>query len=124
MYQLLALIKKEFFAIWSDKKSRTIIIVPPLIQLILFSFAVTMEVKNISIGVLDRDNTPQSQEIIRTLALSETFTNIYMLKSEAELTSYLDSQKVLATLYIPQNFAQNMSSGQNITLQIIADGRK
>ncbi len=124
MYQLLALIKKEFLAIWSDKKSRTIIIVPPLIQLILFSFAVTMEVKNISIGVLDRDNSTQSQEIIRSLSLSETFTNIYMLKSEAELTSYLDSQKVLATLYIPQNFAQNISSQQNTSLQIIADGRK
>jgi ABC-2 type transport system permease protein len=124
MYPLLALIKKEFLAIWSDKKSRTIIIVPVLLQLILFSFAVTLEVKNISIGVLDRDNTPQSQEIIRTLSLSETFTTVIMLKSEAELTSYIDSQKVLATLYIPQNFAQKTISGQQATLQIIADGRK
>ncbi|MFA6190804.1 MAG: ABC transporter permease [Sulfurimonas sp.] len=124
MYQLLALIKKEFLAIWSDKKSRTIIIIPPLLQLILFSFAVTLEVKNISIGVLDRDNTPQSQEIIRTLALSNTFTTVYMLKSETELTSYIDSQKVLATLYIPQNFAQKVGAGQKTTLQIIADGRK
>ncbi len=124
MYQLLALIKKEFLAIWSDKKSRTIIIIPPLIQLVLFSFAVTLEVKNVSIGVLDRDNTPQSQEIIRTLSLSETFTNIYILKSEAELTSYIDAQKVLATLYIPQNFAQKISSAQQTSLQIISDGRE
>lgn len=124
MYQLLALIRKEFLAIWSDKKSRTIIIIPPLLQLILFSFAVTLEVKNISIGVLDRDNTPQSQEIIRTLALSETFTKITMLKSEAELGSYIDSQKVLATLSIPQDFAQKMRLGEKTTLQIIADGRK
>ena len=41
--------KKEFLAIWSDKKSRIIIIVPPLVQLLLFSFAVTLEVKNIDI---------------------------------------------------------------------------
>lgn len=124
MYQLLALIKKEFLAIWSDKKSRIIIIVPPLIQLVLFSFAVTLEVKNISIGVLDRDNSLKSQELIRTLKYSNTFTNVYRLDSEAQLTSYIDSQKVLATLYIPQNFAQKIQMHEHTSLQIIGDGRK
>lgn len=124
MYRLLALIKKEFLAIWSDKKSRIIIIVPPLIQLVLFSFAVTLEVKNISIGILDRDNSAQSRELIRTIKLSDTFTNVYRLESEKQLTSYIDSQKVLATLYIPQEFAQKIKAGQNTSLQIIGDGRK
>ncbi len=124
MYALLALIKKEFLAIWSDKKSRIIIIVPPLIQLVLFSFAVTLEVKNISIAVLDRDNTPQSQALIRTLKLSKTFTNVYRLNSEKQLTTYINSQKVIASLYIPQDFTQKTLSLQNTSLQIIADGRK
>lgn len=124
MYQLLALIKKEFLTIWSDKKSRVIIIVPPMIQLILFSFAVTLEVKNISIGILDRDNSVQSQKIIRSLKLSHTFTTVYRLKSEAELTSYINAQKVVSTLYIPQNFAQKIQSGQHASLQVIGDGRK
>jgi ABC-2 type transport system permease protein len=124
MYTLLALIKKEFLAIWSDKKSRVIIVVPPLIQLILFSFAVTLEVKNISIGILDRDNSVQSQELIRTLKLSQTFTRVYRMESEKELTSFLDSQKVLATIYIPQNFAKKISTGENTFIQIIGDGRK
>ena len=124
MYQLLALIKKEFLAIWSDKKSRVIIIVPPLIQLILFSFAVTLEIKNVSIGILDRDNSAKSQELVRTLKLSNTFTNVYRLESEAQLTSYIDAQKVLATLYIPQNFAQKIEMRENTSLQIIGDGRK
>lgn len=124
MYPLLALIKKEFLAIWSDKKSRVIIIVPPLMQLVLFSFAVTLEVKNISIGVLDRDNSTQSQEIIRSLKLSQTFTHVYRLKSEAALTSYIDTQKVVSTLYIPQHFAQKIQMGQPTSLQIIGDGRK
>jgi len=124
MYQLLALIKKEFLAIWSDKKSRMIIIVPPLIQLLLFSFAVTLEVKNINLGILDRDNSIQSQELIRKLSYSKTFTNIYRLQSEAELTHLIDTQKVLATLYIPQNFSKRITSGEISSIQIIADGRK
>lgn len=124
MYQLIALIRKEFLAIWSDKKSRIIIIVPPLIQLVLFSFAVTLEVKNINIAVLDRDNTPKSEELIRVLKLSDTFTNVYRLNSQKELTQYIDSQKVIATIYIPQNFTQKVKSNQNSSIQIIADGRK
>lgn len=124
MYQLLALIKKEFLAIWSDKKSRAIIIVPPLLQLLLFSFAVTLEVKNISLGILDRDNSVQSQELVRKLSYSNTFTHIYRLQSEKELTHYIDTQKVLATLYIPQNFSKKLDAGEPTSLQIIADGRK
>ena len=124
MYPLLALIKKEFLAIWSDKKSRMVILVPPLIQLILFSFAVTLEVKNINIGILDRDNSAQSRDLIRTLKLSTTFTHVYRLQSEAELTAYIDAQKVLATLYIPQEFAKRVQSSKAVSVQIIADGRK
>ena len=124
MYQLLALIRKEFLAIWSDKKSRVIIIVPPLLQLIIFSFAATLEVKNISLGVLDRDNSSKSQELIRTLKLSNTFTNVYRLESEAQLSEYIDSQKVMATLYIPQNFAKKIQMKEDVSLQIIGDGRK
>lgn len=123
-YQLIALIKKEFLAIWSDKRSRIVIIVPPLLQLILFSFAVTLEVKNISIGILDRDNSTKSEDIIRSLKYSNTFIEIKRLSSEKELTSLIDSQKVLATIYIPQNFEKDVISGKKVSLQIIADGRK
>ena len=124
MYPLLALMKKEFLAIWSDKKSRIIIIVPPLIQLVLFSFAVTLEVKNISIAVLDRDNTPQSQAMIRSLSLSKTFITVERLQSERQLTAAIDAQRVIATLYIPQGFTQRVKAHKGSSLQIIADGRK
>jgi len=124
MYPLFALIKKEFLAIWSDKKSRIIIIVPPLLQLILFSFAITLEVKNISIGVLDRDNSAQSQEMIRLLKLSDTFTNVYRLQSEKQSASFLDAQRVLAIVDIPQDYAKKIASREETSIQIIADGRK
>ena len=124
MYQLFALIKKELLAIWSDKKSRIIIIVPPLLQLLLFSFAVTLEVKNINLAILDRDNSNYSQDLVRNISYSKTFTHVYRLKSEKELTEFIDEQKVLATIYIPQNFAQKLQNNQSVSIQIIADGRK
>ena len=122
--QLLALMKKEFLAIWNDKKSRIIIIVPPLLQLFVFSYAVNLEVKNIDIGVLDRDNSVKSSELIRTLQYSSSFTNIYILKSQKELQEMIDTQKVIAAVYIPQEFAKKIESQNRATLQIIADGRK
>ncbi|MBN2826113.1 MAG: ABC transporter permease, partial [Campylobacterales bacterium] len=92
LFQLLALMKKEFLAIWSDKKSRVIIIIPPLLQVFVFSFAVNLEVKNISIAVLDRDNSTQSMELIRTLSYSSSFTHIYRLKSQKDLQNAIDTQ--------------------------------
>ncbi len=123
-YQLLALMKKEFLAIWSDKKSRVIIIIPPLLQLFVFSYAVTLEVKNISIGVLDRDNSVQSQELIRALGYSSSFVNIYRLESQKELQKVIDTQTVIAVVTIPQDFARDIASSRRATIQIIADGRK
>lgn len=124
MQQLLAFIKKEFLAIWSDKKSRMTIIVPPLVQLILFSFAVTLQVKNVSIGVLDRDNTPQSRSVIRSLKFNKTFSHVYRLKNEQQLKSYLDTQKIVAAVSIAQGFARDILSKKPAAIQVIADGRK
>lgn len=124
IFQLLALMKKEFLAIWSDKKSRTIIIIPPIMQLFIFSFAVTLEVKNIDIAILDRDNSVKSQEIIRNLSYSNSFTNIYRLESEKQLQEYIDTQKVILAISIPQNFAQKIAKNEDVTIQIIGDGRK
>lgn len=122
--QLLALMKKEFLAIWSDKKSRVIIIIPPLLQVFIFSFAVTLEVKNISIAVLDRDNSVQSGELIRALEYSNSFTTIYRLQSQKALQHAIDTQQVIAAIYIPQEFAKAIDTKSKATIQIIADGRK
>ncbi len=122
--QLLFLIKKEFLAIWSDKRSRAVIIAPPLLQLIIFSFAVTFEVKNISIGVLDRDNSSFSQNIERSIKNSTIFTKVYPLKSEEQLGDFIDTQKILLALRIPQNFKKNLDQGLKANLGIVADGRQ
>lgn len=122
--QLLALIRKEFLAIWSDKRSRIVIIIPPLLQLVLFAFAVTLEVKNISIGVLDRNGSAQSKELIRGLKYSDRFEEILYLKSYKDLEDKIDSQKIVLAIEIPQDFSRNLYQGKTTTIGIIGDGRK
>ena len=66
--RILALIYKEMLAVWRDKKSRPCLFVPPLLQLMIFSFAATLDVKNVPIGILNRDNGAESFELIQTFS--------------------------------------------------------
>ena len=66
--RLLTLIIKEFKAIWKDPRSRMIVTIMPIIQLIVFANAVTMEVKNIDMLVLDNSRSYYSRELISHIA--------------------------------------------------------
>ncbi|RXJ66491.1 hypothetical protein CRV08_12795 [Halarcobacter ebronensis] len=123
-HQLLALIRKEFLAIWSDKRSRLVIILPPMLQLVLFAFAVTLEVKNVSIGVLDRSNSYESQELIRALKYSDRFSQVLFLKGNKDLEEKMDSQKILVAVEISQEFSKNLKNGSGATIGLIGDGRR
>lgn len=54
--RIFTLIIKELLTVWRDKKSRMILIVPPIMQLLIFSYAATLEVKNVSLGIINEDN--------------------------------------------------------------------
>ena len=64
-----ALLVKEIFAVWNDKKSRMLLIVPPILQLFIFAWAATLDVKNIPIGILNKDNGEQAFELLQRLLL-------------------------------------------------------
>ena len=101
--RVFALIKKEFITIWNDPKSRAIIIMLPLMQLIIFANAATMEVRNIDVAVIDRANTVESRELISRFEHSPRFRHIYQVDNEKELQNKLDNQKVQLGLYINNN---------------------
>ena len=122
--RILALIKKEFITIWEDPKSRGIIIVLPIIQLIVFANAVTMEVKNIDVAVLDKSNSVESRELLSKFEHSSRFGKIYYINTEDELKEIIDIQKVQLGLYINNDFASGIRSKKGSSIQILADGRQ
>lgn len=121
--RLLALIKKEFLAIKSDKKSLFVVVVPPLLQLFFFSYAATLEVKNIDMVVMDKDGSTQSKELIREFKGSPFVQNVYLSKSYAQGRELIDTQKVIAFVVIPNEFAKHLGSDKS-RIQIILDGRR
>lgn len=120
--RLLALIKKEFLAIKNDKKSLFVVMIPPLLQLIVFSFAATLELKNINLVVLDQDNSQNSHALIGKIEGSPSVHSLYFVQTYQEGAAIIDRQKALAFIVIPENFAKNLGS-QNSKVQLILDGR-
>ncbi len=121
---LVSLVIKEFISIWRDKKSRMVIFLPPVLQLFIFSYAATLDITNIKIGILDSDNTEISREFVRQIKTSRYFDKIYNFKNNKELKNALDEEKVRAAVYINNNFTRNYKSKNNPEILIITDGRR
>jgi ABC-2 type transport system permease protein len=115
---------KEFLAIWRDKRSRFVLIVPPIIQLIIFTFAATLDVKNVPIGIVNRDNGEQSFELIQRFRGSPFFNKIVHLPSVGAATPFIENQEGVMVLMIDEQFSRNLNAGKTADILLILDGRK
>ncbi|MCK1889456.1 hypothetical protein MXE01_10215 [Legionella pneumophila] len=79
--RIFALVIKEILTLFKDPKGRIVLIAPPLLQLLIFSFAATMEIKNISIGILNQDSGKHGYEVIQRFIGSPTFSKVFLFKS-------------------------------------------
>ena len=122
--RLRALIVKELLVVLRDPRGRIILIVPPLIQLIIFSFAATLEVKNVDVAVLDRDAGRAGHELVQRLRGSPTFRHIVMVDDQVQLRDAVDRQRVLAALHVGPTFSRDVAAGRSPDVQIILDGRR
>lgn len=119
-----ALIIKELLAVWRDKKSRTVLIIPPLFQLLIFAWAATLDVKNVPIGILNRDNGEQAFELVQRFHGSPVFSKIVYLNSVEDIAYNIDNQNVLMVLHIDEQFSRNLDAHKQANVQLILDGRK
>ena len=119
-----AMIVKEMWAVLRDPKSRVVLFVPPLMQLFIFTFATTLDVKNVDIGVFDRSSGAHSAEVISRIAGSPNFREIVPLRSPHELKDAIDNQKVIAALVIDEDFDRNVAAHRPATIGLVLDGRR
>lgn len=120
-----SLIWKELLTVLRDKKVRISILVPPMIQLFIFTFAATLDVKNVPIGILNRDNGEQAFELIERFYGTKIFNkHIVFLKGVEEIAPFIDEQKGVMVVSIDEQFSRNIDAGKPATIQLILDGRK
>lgn len=124
MRRLRAMIVKEMWAVLRDPKSRIVLVVPPLLQLFIFTFATTLDVRNADLGLLAQSNGKATSELVQRLDGSPFIRRIVPLASERDLRRAIDDQKVIGAIVVTQDFDRQVAAGQPATIGLVLDGRR
>ncbi|MBT9748314.1 MULTISPECIES: ABC transporter permease [Desulfovibrio] len=118
------IVRKELLVLLCNKVSRMLIIVPPLMQIVVFGWAATMEVRNVDVAVLNQDSGNWSREIVRRLQGSHTFRSVTFLDGEADIRPTIERQKALFVMVFDDEFSRRVDAGTPAQMQVILDGRR
>jgi len=116
-----AFIRKEFFHIFRDYRSMVILFGMPVVMVLLFGFAITNDITNAKIGILDQSKDEVTREIIQKLVSSGYFLPEADLQSNKEIESYFKQGNIKAVVVFEPDFALKMSEQKGATVQIILD---
>jgi len=120
--RLKSMLIKEFIQAFRNPRMRLVLFLPPLVQLLIFGYAANTDIRNISLGVYDLDNTPESREMTEHFASSGYFRIVERPKSPLEIRRRIDEGKISAALQINGGFARQLRTRQGTTVQVIVDG--
>lgn len=120
MKQFMAFVKKEFYHIFRDRRTMLILLGMPVIQIILFGFAITTEVKNVRLAVLDPSNDVMTRKVIDRLDASEYFSVRRILHSTEEMEEAFRKSEVDMAVVFGERFSDHLYTG-DAQVQLIAD---
>ncbi len=123
LQRIIALAIKELLAILRDKKSRFVLVAPPIAQLIVFGYAATFDLNNIPVAVYNEDRSSPSRELVARLTGSPHFSLIKHIDHDGEIAPLIDNTDVLIVLHIGSQFSEHLKRGQTAPVQLIIDGR-
>ena len=120
--RLKAMLIKEFIQTFRDPRMRVVLFILPMVQTVIFGYAVNMDVRKIPTAVIDRDNSPQSRELLQVLFASGHFRDSIRLENEQQAARLLDSGSVRVALVINHGLAGQLGAGKAATVQALVDG--
>ena len=112
---------KEFIQVFRDKRTRFILIGPPIIQMLVFGYAATFEIHHVPTVVLDLDHSQESRELISRFTSSPYFDVQRQLTDSGQIRDLIDRGQTTVGLEIDAGFAQKLRGGQTAPLQVIVD---
>ncbi|HUU14552.1 MAG TPA: ABC transporter permease [Terriglobia bacterium] len=113
---------KEFIQVFRDFRMRLVIFVVPVLQLIVFGYAVTTDVRHVATAVYDLDNTVASRELVSRFAGSGYFDVVKYVSDDRQVEDLLDRGRVSAVLRMNRGFEGDLRAGRTAQLQILVDG--
>lgn len=121
MKRFIGFVKKEFYHIFRDKRSLFILFGMPIAQILLFGFAITNEINNVDIAILDQSNDVETQKIIYKIKASPYFNVENQIEKESDIESEFKKGKIKAVLIFEPNFSKNLETKKVAVLQAITD---
>ncbi len=124
LHRIGSLIVKELQTLLRDPQGRFLLVGPVVLQLAIFPFAATLEVKNNTLGIFNQDTGAESAELLQRLGQAKAFSQVLYIHSEAELRDAIDRQRALLVLRFSQDFSRTLSAGRPAVVQAVLDGRR
>ncbi|MDE6494051.1 MAG: ABC transporter permease [Bacteroidales bacterium] len=122
MKQFLAFVEKEFYHIFRDKATMLIILLMPIVQVLIFGFAITTDIRDTEVAVCDLSQSMESRELIEKIQAGEYFNVSERLLSPQEADNVFRKGKVKSLIVIPEDFSNRIALNENTAIQIITDG--
>ena len=120
--RVFAVLKKEFLQVFRDPRMKMVIFVSPIVQVLIFGYAATMDITNIPMAVYDVDNTKESREVTRDFTYSKYFKITKYLSEEKEVQHVIDHGRALCVLKFDRGFSQDLVGNRTAHIQLIVDG--
>ena len=117
-----AIARKEFLHIYRDWRSLGLVILMPALLMLLFGYAVTLDVKKVSMAVLDQDQSQESLSFIHRFSASPYFGFLTFVKNEKEVKRLIDEGAVKMGLILPLDFSRTIKVGGKVPVQVLLDG--
>ncbi|MDE2450025.1 MAG: ABC transporter permease [Gammaproteobacteria bacterium] len=123
LLRIIALTRKELLAVLKDNRARNALLLPPILQCLLFGYAATYDLNHVPYAVLDRSHSIPSQQLLSRFDGTGLFERVGDLRTQREVSDYINERRALLAIEIPGDFARKLQKGGGADVQIIADGR-
>ena len=120
--RILQIMRKEFIQVFRDPRLRTTIMLPPLLQLIIYGYTVNLDIEHGLIAWMDLDRTPASRDLLASFQGSSRFSIVAAPASEAAVQRLMDAGDVQAVVRVLPNFERDLRRGEPAPVQILVDG--
>lgn len=117
------LIRKELLALFKDPANRTLLLLPALLQSLLYGYGANYDLTNVPYAVLDQSRAAAATELVARIDGTGVFHRVATLTSSDQIAGMIDRGEALLVLSIPSDFEQRLASGSQAPLQVILDGR-
>ncbi len=122
MNRLLSIARKELIQLRRDRLTLAMMIIVPVMQLLLFGYAIDTDVRNIPLAVYDQDRSAQSRDLVRRMEATGFYDSAGQVDSYDEIGRALRSGKARVAIVIPPKYAADLKAGRGTQLQLVVDG--